>query len=383
MVTVGIICEYNPFHKGHRRQIEKIRAGFAGKGLSEEVTVVALMSGNYVQRGDFALLPKGYRAEAAILGGADLVLELPYPWSGSSAPCFARAGVSILSALSVNYLAFGSESGREEELFRMAENFSSPAFEEAFAARLAHAAKNRSYASLREEVYRELYGSIPLGGANDILGAAYLAALKEEKSALKPLVLLREGSETATASRKACLSGNLDELSCLVPEDSCRVLTENKPVTMKSLEKAFLAFWRLYREGEPVADLPLDLARRIADAAGESRSLEELFSLAATKKYTNARIRRGLLSGILGVTSKLLRERPAFTRLLGANARGRAFLAGLGRQKEATPFPILTRAGDYRTYDEKVERQVLFSDRADRFYALADENLPLNRPFVL
>lgn len=383
MVTVGIICEYNPFHEGHRRQIETIRARFAQGQPAEEVTAVALMSGNFVQRGDFALLPKGYRAKAAILCGADLVLELPYPWSGSAAPCFARAGVSILTALPVDYLAFGSESGEEEELFRMAENFSSPAFEEVFAARRKSAAKNRSYAALREEVYRELYGSTPLGGANDILGAAYLAALREEKSALKPLVIKREGSETATASRRACLSGNLDELNCLVPKDSCDILAENKAVTMKSLEKAFLAFWRLYREGEPIADLPLDLARRIAAAAGKAGSLEELFSLAATKKYTNARIRRGMLSGILGVTSKLLRERPAFTRLLGANEKGRAFLAGLGKQKEEIPFPALTRAGDYRAYDERVQRQVLFSDRADRFYALADENLPLNRPFIL
>jgi len=372
MKTVGIITEYNPFHNGHKRQIEAVRAQFG-----EDVAVVSLMSGNFVQRWDFALLPKEYRAMMAVKGGADLVLELPYPYSGACAEVFARAGVSILSDIGTDYLVFGSETGNISFLQETARNLADERFEKA----LAERAKNqpsRAYATLRDEVYEELFACLPPRKPNDILGVAYLSAIDTLNSKMQAVVVKREGFETATASRAAAYGSNTESLSILVPQDSFDLLQSNKLVSIKTLEKALLAFFRLSNPSdfESVADLPDGLSQRLIALSKKCQSLEELLESAATKVYTNARIRRSILSCFFCVTKEMLDERPAFTRLLGATERGRAVL-------NATDFPVLTRAGQYKMLDEGVQKQVLFAERADSIYALADDNPPVNKPFVV
>ena len=122
MTIVGIICEYNPFHRGHRKQFSEIRQRFGA-----DAAIVCLMSGNYVQRGAPAVFDREVRARAAILSGADLVLELPVTASLSSAEGFASAGVAILSPL-CDYLCFGTESGNSDALMGTAQALLSPAF---------------------------------------------------------------------------------------------------------------------------------------------------------------------------------------------------------------------------------------------------------------
>lgn len=372
MKTVGIITEYNPFHNGHKRQIEAVRRLFG-----EDVAVVSLMSGNFVQRGDFALLPKEYRAIMAIKGGADLVLELPYPFSGACAEVFADAGVSILSALGIDYLVFGSESGDTAYLEKTADNLADPVFEEALAKRV-QSEPSRAYAALRDEVYREMFSCLPPRKPNDILGVAYLSAMAKRQSKLQAVVVKREGFETATASRAASFASDGEALGMLVPQDSFDLLQNQKLVSMKSIEKAVLAFFRLAEadDFEAIADLPEGLLYRLITLGKKCESLEELLASASTKVYTNARIRRAVLSCFLGVTNEMLAESPAFTRLLGATERGRAIL-------NTTDFPILTRAGQYRAWEDSIQKQVLFAERADSIYALADENLPIHKPFVV
>ena len=117
MKTAGIICEYNPFHRGHAWQIAELR-----RRLGEDTAVVCAMSGDFVQRGDFAIMRAQARAEAAVYGGADLVIELPLPWAISSAEGFARGGVMTLAATGlVDTLVFGSECGDTARLLHTAE----------------------------------------------------------------------------------------------------------------------------------------------------------------------------------------------------------------------------------------------------------------------
>ena len=116
--------------------------------------------------------------------------------------------------------------------------------------------------------------------------------------------------------------------------------------------------------------------QRLITLSKKSNTLEELLDAAATKVYTNARIRRSVLSCFLGVTSERLAEKPLFTRLLGATEKGRAVL-------NQADFLILTRQGQYKQLDETVQKQVLFAERADSIYALADENRPIHKPFVV
>ena len=188
MRVFGIICEYNPFHRGHKWQIDELRR-LVGE---EECAVVCAMSGDFVQRGDFAVERAHARAEAAVYGGADLVLELPLPWAISSAEGFARGGVSILAATGVvDTLVFGSECGNAAKLQRAAKALLREDFPDALREELA---KGLSFAAARESAARALIGedAAVLREPNDILGVEYCKALLQSGSTIAPLAILRK-----------------------------------------------------------------------------------------------------------------------------------------------------------------------------------------------
>ncbi len=375
MIKIGIICEYNPFHLGHKRQIEALRERF-----DEPVSIISLMSGNYVERGDFAIIPKEYRAMAALESGSDLVLELPYPYSGACAEVFAYAGVYILSSVGADYIAFGSECGDISSLEEYAQNSSSELFSKSLAEGLEKgAASSKSYAKIRDDLYFSLYGKYPPQKPNDILGAEYLRSIKRLSSSLKVITVKREGIETASGSRAAYLENDFEKLNYLVPQTSFEMLKKLKPVTLASLEKAIITRLRLSDKNEfksaTIADLPYSLAMRLFDASQKCTTLEELLAMAATKKYTNARIRRGVISFMLSLTPERLAEKPSFTRLLAANEVGRELLSEID-------FPVLTRASQHKLLDKALAEAVEFSNRADSFYALADSNERIYKPYI-
>ena len=191
MGTIGIICEYNPFHRGHLRQLRLAR-GQAG----EEGAVVCLMSGNYVQRGEPAIFPKSLRAEAALRCGADLVLELPLTAALSSAEGFAAEGVRILSALGCDGLCFGTETEDPALLRRSAEANLDPAFDELLRRELKSGC---SYAAARQRALTALGAGEGVSSPNDILAVEYLKALLRQNSPMEPLPIHRPGSYHAEA----------------------------------------------------------------------------------------------------------------------------------------------------------------------------------------
>ena len=157
MAVAGIIAEYNPFHRGHAWQIQEVR-----RRLGADTAVVACMSGNFVQRGDFAILAKHPRAEAALAGGVDLVLELPTPWSAATAERFAQGGAAVLAAAGVvTHLVFGCETGSLPPLAAAAECLDSPAFREALG---RYTGRGMTFAAARQAAARGL-----IGGAADCL----------------------------------------------------------------------------------------------------------------------------------------------------------------------------------------------------------------------
>ena len=162
MKTVAIISEYNPFHSGHKYQIDKIREKFG-----KDTAIVAVMSGNYTQRGEVAFFSKGARAKAAVLSGVNLVLELPFPFSSSSAEIFAKSGVKIAESIGADYLSFGSESGNLEELLSVADAMSSPEFSEVF----AELGDNKAlgYPERLEKAYEKVSSSSFAFSSNNIL----------------------------------------------------------------------------------------------------------------------------------------------------------------------------------------------------------------------
>ena len=348
MAIVGIICEYNPFHTGHRKQFSVIR-----KHFGEDAAIVCLMSGNYVQRGAPAIFDRALRARAAVLSGANLVLELPVTASLSSAEGFAAAGVSILSPL-CDYLCFGTESGSEESLMQAAQALLSPGFSEQLRQRLA---AGISFPAARQGALEAL--GIPgtlLEQPNDILATEYCKAILAQGSSLVPFPITRQGSyhaevpdaenPSATALRRCILSGT-DWLR-FVPPEATPCFANAAVHTLSAGERAILARLRTMTEGEFEA-LPYGsegLWRRLMHASREEGSLEDILTRVKTKRYTRTRLDRMVLCAFLGLTQAELSHPAPYARILAFDDTGRSLLKGhsfcknLGWQ-EKSPYAAL------------------------------------------
>ena len=372
MSTVGIICEYDPFHTGHLRQIELARQNGAD-------TVVCLMSGNSTQRGSFACADKYVRAEAALVSGADLVLELPYPYSSSAAEYFAAAGVCIFDSLGVDELNFGSECGDIDLLYDAANVTASAEYVNAYRKILGGEPDTGS-----AEAYAKAYLSITGGelptSPNDMLGVSYCRAAIKAKTDMKLKTVKREGAgysdadagkyeyPSATSIRWLFDKREFDKAFSYMPRSSAECYARAKdeglfPTDVNKLETAILSFFRLadVNAFDNIADASDGLGRRLIAAAKNASDLEEFYREASTKRYTDARIRRATLYCMTGVTVDDLRRTPEYTVLLAANKRGRAFLSKI----PDTAPKIVTKPADAPSC-----RQAELSAKLDALYTL-------------
>ncbi len=370
MKSIGIVCECNPFHAGHEYLFRSARASGAD-------AVVAVMSGCFTQRGEAAVADPWLRAEALLASGADLVLELPYPYSASSAEFFGGAGVEILDRLGVNELWFGSECG---DLARL-ESAAALCESDSFAALYAETVqKNSGTAQAFLETLQRLCGTDELFLSNDILGISYLRAIRARGGRMGAVTVKREGSAyleealhqneypSATALRRVWREEGTTAVLPHLPK-VCREVyarVEELP-KFNAIERLILGHLRLTppAELEKIAELSGGLGARLAKIACEASTLDELLRLSATKKYPTSRLRRGILFALTGVTGEDLRRAPAYTRLLAANERGCRFLANTRKTGE---IPMLTRRTELPS-DPATARQEELERRA---YALYD-----------
>lgn len=328
MEAIGIICEYNPFHLGHARQMAKIREEFG-----PDAAIVCLMSGSFVQRGEPAIFPKMARAQAALQNGADLVLEMPVYGSLSSAEGFARTGVRFLSPI-CTHLCFGTESGDTEALISTAEALLSPAFPEALRAALKTGV---SFPAARQIALEHMGLSANLLlKPNNILGVEYCKAILETGSALTPFPIFRPGdyhadtpdpkNPSATALRKAILCG--DDWEKYVPPEAVSCFASSPVYTLNAGQRAILYRLRTMTDADFEA-LPYGsegLWRRLMRAARQEATLEDIFTAAKTKRYTRTRLNRMVLSAFLGITETDLQSGAPYARILGFTDRGRELL---------------------------------------------------------
>lgn len=382
MSIVAVICEYNPFHLGHAYQLEKIR-----ECLGADTGIVALMSGNFTQRADVAIADKFTRAASAVMSGADLVLEIPFPFSSASAQLYATAGVRLAASLGIcDTLAFGSECGDKERLCRVAENLSSPALEAALAAAV-HERCDTGYPRLLDETYRALFGdkdATLLCSPNDTLAVEYLRALAGVTPGMKPLVIPRTGAAyhnrelpqhgfaSASSIRRVITADATIPVPYLTPEVAHLLETERcagrLPADIDRLSTAILSYFMLNSPPRPnIHDAEDGLYFRLCKYAHEATSVSSLCDLSATKKYTRARVRRAILFSFFGVTSSDVKSAPAYTQLLGATKRG---LSLLKQSKTKAGIPILTKPSDKNSLSAVALRQKALSDRADELYGL-------------
>ncbi|MGM9549359.1 MAG: nucleotidyltransferase family protein [Faecousia sp.] len=329
MKTVGIIAEYNPLHLGHRKQMDRIRSQFG-----EETAVVCAMSGNFVQRGAPAVIDKTLRAKAAVLCGADLVVELPVTVSLSSAEGFASGGVKILSTV-CSALCFGAESGESGPFMETARALLSEAFSPLLRRELD---EGKSFPAARAAALSRMGMSGDLlSRPNDILAVEYCKAILAQNAPMVPFPIRREGSyhaetadrenPSATAVRRLMLEGG--PWHACVPEPARPVLEGAHLHSLAAGERAVLARLRAMTDAE-FEQLPYGgegLWRRLMHASRQYAALEELLTAVKSKRYTRTRLDRMVLCAFLGISEQLLTAPVPYVRVLAFNEKGRAVLS--------------------------------------------------------
>ena len=381
MGVTGIIVEYNPLHSGHLQLLE------AGRSLLGSDTVfICVMSGNFVQRGDFAIVRKHARARAAVESGADLVLELPLPWALSSAEGFADGGIQILRATGlVDTLLFGSECGDAAALKRAAAAQLRPEYHQCLRRRLPGAV---SFAAARAQALAELLpeGASLLESPNNILGVEYCKALLRQRAAIRPVTVRREGSAhdgkllpgghpSASGIRSLLRAGEQEKTLSLLPQAmraalEAEMAAGRAPVFWENSERAILARLRSMTASDFAA---LDPGRegmwnRLYDASRTAAPLQSLLDGAKTKRYAMARLRRMTLWAYLGLTPAEMPERVPYLRVLAANEKGCRLLAQMRR---TAALPVVTKPAQVRRLGEAAERLFEWEARATDLYALA------------
>ncbi len=369
MPNFCIVCEFNPLHKGHEYLIKKARELGADK-------VTCVMSGNATQRGELAVVDKYLRAEAAVKCGADLVLELPYPWCSSSADYFATAAVSIAAGFG-DVLLFGSECADAEYLEKAAGLCETDSFKLEYEARTsAGIGAAAAYVGILSEHGFEKLSS------NDLLGIAYIRAIKRLGVNIKPMTVQRVGAaynqantvdgeyQSATAMRERIARQDVQALERFLPKpmfDIIRDETLKGTITdIKEADGAILGFLRLCDADElkNIADNEGGLSNRLVNAAMSSTSVEEMLAALRTKRYTDAKLRRATLFALTSVRAGALRRLPEYTQLLGANSKGRELLAQ-NRRKQTVR--VVTKPADAPRRSE----QYILSEKLDSLYGLA------------
>ncbi len=327
MQIAGMICEYNPFHLGHLALVEETRR----QGATH---IAAVMSGNYVQRGEPALLEKRMRAKQALRCGVDLVVELPLPWAMSTAETFARGGVFLLDCLGADVISFGSECGNAALLIKAAKDLLCKAL-------LSQSSPMRVFTMQR------------VGASHDSFTS---------------------DAETASASYIRSLAAGGMDFAPYMPVPAAEILQAeldagHAPASLERMERAILAKLRTM---EPEAfvclpDISEGLENRLYAAARKAASLEELYALVKTKRYPLARIRRLVLSAFLGVTNALTQSFPPYVRILGMNPRGAEILHV---SKMTTKRPIIANSSDILSLDNIAQNVIELESQSTDVYSL-------------
>lgn len=349
--VIGIIAEYNPFHNGHLYHLQK---SLQDTGASYSVAVI---SGNFTQRGSTSLVDKWAKTEIAIKNGIDLVIELPVLYSISSAENFAEGAIKILDSLKiVDYLSFGSESGDISTLNMIADVLIKEP--KAYKNILSHElSKGLSFPKARENALLMYLNDIRrfsnvLSSPNNILGIEYLKALKKLKSPITPVTVERYNAgyhdtsyngnvASATAIRNIIKNNGWDILRKVVPENTFSILLENIKVghvvpDLSVFEKQIIYNLRMMSTDEisNLPDVTEGLEFSIKKTANSCNSVEEFLNIIKSKRYTNTRLQRILLYALLGITKKdmaLSKKVSPYVRVLGLNSKGKFLISEIAK----------------------------------------------------
>ena len=372
MKVSSLICEYNPFHNGHKYMIDKMREN----GCEY---IIACMSGNFTQRGDFAVFDKYSRTKTALRNGIDLVIELPVIYSCATAEKFAFGGVYILNALGcVSEIYFGSECGNVEILKNTADILQLPDISEKIKKYLS---LGQTFAKARENAVAEIDGLSAeiLQSPNNILGIEYIKALNKINSPILPKTIQRVGSvhdsltaventASATLIRKLIYEKN-PEFQKYIPSPNFSEIHD-----FKKLETAVLYKLRMMslEDFKNLPDISEGLENRLHSAVRNGISTEEILSLAKTKRYTLARLRRILLYAFLGIKQSDCNILPRYIKILGFSRNGKHILRTM---RETANLPVIMRYSDIKKLSPTAQYLYSLESRCDDIYALSGEKI--------
>ena len=378
MNAVGIVAEYNPFHKGHEYHINRTK-----KLLGTDLPVVAVMSGDFVQRGECAVFNKFARAKAAVLSGADLVVELPAPYVLSSAENYALSSVSLLKALRVSHMSFGSECGDIKTLESLAELVCSNSFISELKSYISEN-PTLSFASARQILAEKYLGKSGrlLESPNNILAVEYLKAINNLETHITPVTVKRIGAGHDTVSDDLFRSASDIRGRIFKEEDYCRYIPENSfsvykdetergrgPVSLTALETAALSRLRSLDRDDysRIKDAEDGLGNRIYENIRKYSTLEDTVSASVTKRYPASRVRRVLMNAVLGITADQTEGLPPYLRVLAANVKGTEYLSSI---RESALLPVIAKSADIRAESGYCRRVFDITSLAHDFYVL-------------
>lgn len=379
MKASGIVAEYNPFHKGHAYQISKI------KEESDADLIVAVMSGNFLQRGEPAIVDKWTRAEMAMNSGVDLLVELPTTYSVQPADLFAKGAIQLLSHLDIDYLSFGTEEGEAADFYQAAADLIKA--EKVIAKEIKKDSKmNMSYAEKMEKIIYELKPDFPLDIAapNTQLGISYQKELfhlgLENKIKLLPVqrigpsygekeINYHPSVASATAIRQTVFSGQ-DASQYLTP--SSAEIFKNKINEKVSWESYFsLLKYELLVKSEAelreIYQMTEGLENRLKKMIKSSSSFDEFINKIKTKRYTRTRLQRLLIYVLLNIKEKEMRKNLQLEspiRILAFNQTGRLYL---NQKKNKIDLPIISNV------NQKTKKMLKDTIKAGEIYALANQ----------
>lgn len=366
MNAIGIICEYNPFHMGHAYQITAL------KEKHPDAVIICVLSGAFVQRGEPALLSKHDRAAMALSAGADLVLELPYPWSCAPAELFARGGVSILYQMGADGICFGTEGYTLAAIEVAAKRIGEKEFDDRMQKALsADDARRKGYPRIREEVFEALLGketTALLRTPNNALALSYLCESNTLAGAfarepLTPIAIARIGAAHDAPQTSEAETLSASALRALIKEENAEAACAYMPQSAKEILQGAIKEGRIlagdpsnlilqkYRTADPsmlsaYAGLGGGMAERICRAAQSATTLDALYALIAARQYTSAHLRRTVWHGFFETRLSDMQALPPYTAVLASSTRGRHYLRAwekAQRGQTESDFCVLSR----------------------------------------
>ncbi|MDZ5470680.1 nucleotidyltransferase [Bacillus sp. 31A1R] len=381
MRAVGVIVEYNPFHNGHAFHLERtIEEG-------EADVVIAAMSGQFLQRGEPALLPKWNRAHMALKAGVDLVFELPYQFATQKAETFAKGAVSILASAGCESLCFGSESGDIYDFHQTIQflDDSHDLYQEKIK---YYMNEGYSYPKATSTAFKDLSPSkeiLDLSKPNNILGFHYIKAIRELNVPMKALTITRKNADyhdehfasetiaSATSIRKALFSdgGDIETVSQYVPQTTYDLLNDYY-IHFKQFHQ-WEHYWSLlqYRilhsspeELKEIYEVEEGIENRLLTVALQSNSFKDFMTKLKTKRYTWTRLQRMCVHILTNTKKEDMKKRmckATYLRLLGMTEKGRIYL---NQRKKDIEIPIVSKLGSFDSPD------IHLDIKASKIYAL-------------